>query len=110
MTLRLLDPDSLHAPTHVVRNVVTAWRIAAADEIATHRRVTVIADGEPAHVEVPVDFCRCGTPVTGDWLVVGALGEVSHIRADVFEASALPVPRANAGCLGSAPRVPRFPG
>ncbi|EIZ83666.1 hypothetical protein WYO_3679 [Methylobacterium sp. GXF4] len=109
--LRTIATDGLLVPTHVINRAVTAWRIAATDEIATENRVTVIADGECAYVTVPNDFCRAATPVTGDWLLIGRDGSVSHRRADVFEAESLPVPRANAGCLaGLPPRVPRFPG
>lgn len=108
--LRTLALDALLPPTHVISRRVTAYRIAAADEIGTHHRVTIIADGECMHAMVPPGFCDASTPVTGDWFLVGLDGAVGHMRADVFEAEALPVPRANAGASGLPPRVPRFPG
>lgn len=107
--LRTLPLDGILPPTHTLRRLVSAFRIYATDEIATHRRVTVIADGECAYAEVPADFCRSSTPVTGDWLVVGRDGVIAHMRDDVFRDESVPVPRANAGSL-ERPRVPRFPG
>lgn len=107
--LRQIRIDGLLAPTHDLRRAVTAYRIYATDEIGTHSRVTVIADGEPAYVTVPGDFCLSDTPVTGDWLVVFRNGDICHMRDDVFLADAVPVPRANAGAL-ERPRIPRFPG
>ncbi|WP_043353609.1 hypothetical protein [Methylobacterium sp. B1] len=110
--LRTISTDGLLAPTHVISRPVTAFRICAADEIATHRRVTVLASGEVAHVHVPDDFCRAGTPVTGDWLLVSLVGEVSHCRAELFEQESIPVARAAAGCITDEVhlRNPRFPG
>ncbi|WP_342163036.1 hypothetical protein [Methylobacterium sp. SD21] len=108
--LRTITLDGLLPTTHVIQQRVTAFRIVAADEIDTHRRVTIIANGEPAHAAVPRHFCNASTPVAGDWLIVALDGAVSHVRDDVFRSEATPVPRAAAGCSGLPPRVPRFPG
>jgi hypothetical protein len=108
--LRTIALDGLLPTTHVIQRRVSAFRIVAADEIASHRRVTVIAQGEPAHAAVPLGFTDAGAPVAGDWLVVALDGAVNHVRDDVFRSEATPVPRAAAGFLGMPPRVPRFPG
>ncbi len=109
--LRTIRLGETPPPTHQVCTPVCALRIMATDELASHRRVTALLDGEAVHVEVPPveDFCRYGTPVLGDVVLIGADGAMTHRPEALFEAESTPVARARSEAFAMPPRAPYLP-
>ena len=114
--LRTIRLGETPPPTHQICAPVCAMRILAVDELASHRRLTCLLDGEAVHVDVPpaAEFCRRGTPVMGDYLLIAPDGTVSHRAGELFEAESTVIGRGQRdpfrGACRPHPSAPLLPG